>query len=136
MARRGRKKRGGVPLWVWLAGGLALFAVCGGFTGTVAFVALRGGGGGGNPFANRVTLDNFDKLRPDMTEAEVVAILGPPAERSNKPDDEMRMFALPQGEFKRLTWAHGDDTIKVYFVKDKCIYRRADFEGFHLGTGM
>jgi hypothetical protein len=132
---RGRTKQSGVPLWALLAGGLALFALCGGCTGAAAFFALHGGGGG-VPFVNRVTLDNFGKLKPDMTEAEVVAFLGPPAERSSEPDDEMRMFTLPQGEFKRLTWAHGDNTIKAYFVNDQCIYRRADFEGFHLGTGM
>ena len=50
-----------------------------------------GGGGGNNP---NVTKENYDKLKDGMSEAGVVAILGPPTE-TNNPPNQPSIFCAP-----------------------------------------
>jgi hypothetical protein len=93
--RRGRGgKKGGVPVWVWLAlggGGLVVLLLCG--VGGIMAVMM---------FGNRVTMANYDRIKTGMTETEVKAIMGEPTKTST-------MF------FKILIWENGNDVIEVVF---------------------
>jgi hypothetical protein len=129
-APRRRRTRGGpaVPAGVWLlgAGGLVLLLGCGGLG---AFFLLAAGGDdkeGGQPWARavelnarpaggaainprapatRVTVENFRKLKVDMTTAEVLAILGPPSEDA--------------AEVPAKSWFDGPNMIQVFFRDDR-----------------
>src|SRR5207249_7230265 len=60
-----RKSGGGIPMWVWFAGGGGLLAAAG--IAVVFIFVLKGGGG------------NFSKVKEGMTRQEVEALLGEPA---------------------------------------------------------
>jgi hypothetical protein len=123
----------GIPTWVWLAGGgavvLVLLLMCGG----VGIILLTMGGGNAGvqqaaqpgavgqpmpdgqqlaaadpirpPAPRKVTEANFKRLKGNMTQAEVVAILGPPRED------------LGPGAI----WMEGRNNIQVHFLNDRLV---------------
>jgi len=76
-----------------------LIAVC---------LTLSGCGG-----PSKVTKENADKIKKDMNEAEVKAILGEP----NIKQDVMGM--------KQMVWKEGNKTITVQFMNDKVVQSMA-----------
>jgi predicted Zn finger-like uncharacterized protein len=118
--RRPVRKKGGVPLWVWLVGGGGVFVLLL-IGGVILFVALRG---------PSITKENYQKIKPGMTEAEVVAILGKPTEELDPGSlfdnfnkgfgkDFAKDFNKDLGQFpkgllgKTLIWRRGGDHIAV-----------------------
>jgi len=126
--RRGRKK-GGVPLWVWLtAGGVALLLFCGCF-GTVGVLFATGAfaGGSGLPAAlagTPITWDNYNRLHRNMTEAQVRAILGSPT-RQVKPSGPNPVGGEYGPSAKTLIWEDpvSLDYIYVVFENDRAVDR-------------
>jgi predicted Zn finger-like uncharacterized protein len=122
------RKKGGIPLWVWLVGGggIFLFLCCGG-GGVVGFFLMRGT----DLFGNRVTKENFDKIKTGMTEAEVKAILGEPTESAGTPDQFSnlpgmpRMPRMPGGmQMNVMVWEQGNNVIAVYFRNGKVLLKQ------------
>jgi predicted Zn finger-like uncharacterized protein len=68
---RGRRRHG-IPLWAWLVGGGVLVLL----VGVLVIVLLKGGVLGGSN--HRLTRENFEKVKKDMPDREVVQILGKP----------------------------------------------------------
>lgn len=106
-----------IPLWLWLtAGGVGLLLLCGCcgvpsiLFGTGA-LSLPGSGSStasgsgyfGLSFGNTVTMDNYKRIQRSMTEAQVVAILGPPTQHQT-------IFGV-----KKDIWQNGSDLITVFF---------------------
>jgi hypothetical protein len=71
------------------------------------------GGGKGNP---KVTKENFEKLKFDMTEKEVTDILGEPSEKKEG-----------EGKTKKLTWKNGNNAIYVDFTDGKLSSKQDQF---------
>jgi predicted Zn finger-like uncharacterized protein len=110
----------GLPPWVWIVIGVGGFLV---ITGVAVAVVLAVGG-------NKVTKENYDKLRAGMTEAEVRAILGGPDEEL---DPTRAATQLQQNPFLRanvgnfgglfpsakvLLWKRGRNFIAVTLLND------------------
>jgi Zn-finger nucleic acid-binding protein len=91
--KRRRSEGGGIPLWVWIAGGGGLLAV----GGLVLVLILVLGGGG------------YDKIKDGMSETEVKDIMG-------KPDLEVMI----QGNGS-MSWKKSDKLISVLFEKGKVV---------------
>ena len=94
--RAKEKKGGGALLWILLGGGAVvcfLFLGCAG-VGAVGFYIYYQAGKG-------VTLANYNKLRPGMTEKEVTDILGSPTRTESA------------GTGKNYIWQSGENTITV-----------------------
>jgi predicted Zn finger-like uncharacterized protein len=101
--RRSRSRQGGVPVWVWLAGGgLLLLLVVG------VVVALLATG----TFNNKVTQENFLRLQMGMREAEVRSILGSPSQASD-------LGRNPSGSVRMLVWKRGNNIVSVTFTDDR-----------------
>jgi hypothetical protein len=112
----GEKKpaRKRMPTWAWVAiGGGALFLVCCGCGGPIGYVAMYGFPGAGGV----VTKANYDKIKKEMTEAQVKAILGEPS-----------MTGEVAGT-KSDTWKNSDDYITVHFDGDKALSGSYEFSG-------
>jgi predicted Zn finger-like uncharacterized protein len=110
--RRGRGRRAGVPVWVWLliGGGILLLLV---LVGVVVVLFATGAIG------NKITEENFAKLKAGMSEVEVKAILGPPTE-VNDVGIKAANPLFPGGLGVRvLTWKHGQNQVIVGFLNDK-----------------
>lgn len=120
---RPRKKRSrGMPIWIWLVGGGAicfLFLVCAG-----GGAALYFGGFLDGMLQNRVTKENFDKIKRGMSETEVRAILGSPSQ-VNDATTELKMLGgrNPFGSIKVLVWKGGGNTIQLTLMNDKVTAR-------------
>jgi hypothetical protein len=112
--RKGHKvKKGATPVWVWLAvggGGLVLLMCCG-VGGIVALMT----------FGSRVTMENYEKIKADMTEEQVKAILGEPTETTE-------VFG-----FKVWEWKSGDNIIVVEFVNHKVTVTECKINGVTKG---
>jgi predicted Zn finger-like uncharacterized protein len=131
VVRPPRSKKGGIPLWVWLVGGggLFLFLCCGG-GGIAGFFLL----GGTDRFVNKVTKENFDKIKTGMTEAQVKEILGEPTETAGTPDQlpdipgMPKMPRMPGGmRVNIMVWKKGDNTITVNFMNGKVVAKQGHF---------
>jgi predicted Zn finger-like uncharacterized protein len=108
--RRGR--RAGVPVWVWLliGGGVLLVLM---IVGVVVVLFATG------TLGNKITEENFAKLKAGMSEAEVKAILGPPTEVNDIGIKAANPF-FPGGLGVRvLTWRHGQNQVIVGFLNDQ-----------------
>jgi hypothetical protein len=100
---RPKKRKKGIPFWVWIAAGVGgLFLVCGG-VGLVAY-AVRGGGLGGTA----VSMDSVKKLKRGMTVEEVERILGKPS----------TSVMLAGQELNVVWYARKEDYITVIFGPD------------------
>ena len=75
------------------------------------------GGGGGDSNAN-VTKENYDKIKDGMSEAGVVAILGPPSDTSTPPN---------QPNMKPLSWKNGNNLIALGFKDGKVETKQSQF---------
>ncbi len=63
---------------------------------------------------NKVTQENFKKLKNEMKESEVTKIMGPPTETK---EEDVPLF----GKAKVSIWKSGDNVISVFFIDDKAI---------------
>jgi LSD1 subclass zinc finger protein len=125
-------KKTGVPVWVWLAAGggaFLLLCVCPCSVGTYMWYA------GANWLSNlpsvsssdKVTMENYDKIKKDMSEADVKAILGEPFFSTD--DSFMGGTRLSKGQ-KCLVWSgRSEDGISVVFEKDKAIHKKCSIDG-------
>jgi hypothetical protein len=156
--------RGGVPAWVWLAsGGLLLsFLLCGSlasgltlrsfvFRETSPAAAQHGaapadgqpgaaplqaaaGGPAKDAAPGKPTMENFAKIKPGMTEAEVKALLGEPTQVS---DSKQLAPLLPligkeagdDPKMRILVWKPGRGQIFVGFMGDKLTLSSATLPG-------
>jgi hypothetical protein len=76
---------------------------------------LSSGGAGGAGGA--VTMDNYGKIKSNMTEDDVKKILGEPTLSG---DDAAKVLGMPlSGDQKILSWTSGGDFITVVFTKGK-----------------
>jgi LSD1 subclass zinc finger protein len=124
-------KKTGVPVWVWLAAGggaFLLLCVCPCSVGTYMWYA------GANWLSNlpslssgdKVTKENYDKIKKDMSEAEVKTILGEPLFTT---DESFMGLKLSKGQ-KCLVWSgRSEDGISVVFEKDKAIHKKCIIDG-------
>jgi hypothetical protein len=122
----------GVPGWVWLLlGGGLLFVgllLVGGVVLTLFVTGVLGG--------PRLTVENVQRIRGDMTEAEVIAILGRPTEaKDGLPADfgpgtkevdqnvggvNVRFRFGPQASgLRTLTWRKKGDFVTIVFRNGK-----------------
>jgi hypothetical protein len=68
----------------------------------------------------KVTKANYDKLKKNMTEKEVVALLGEPTATGTAD--------VPQfGKVKEATWKGGKDEILVLFKAEKLVHKQSTF---------
>jgi hypothetical protein len=100
-----RRQGGGIPVWVWLVGGGGVLLLV---VGVVLAVVLMGN--------SRVSLANYDRLTPGMSESEARAILGRPSEETG---GETGAFGMKIDIGKVLVWKSGDNFISATFQKDK-----------------
>ncbi len=105
-AKSGRRKSGGVPLWANVAAGI------GGVVLIAAIVWLLLGA-----FRSSVTMENFQKLKEGMTEAEVQSILGAP----NRGKKTMTSQIPGREKADYWVWTDGPKTITVIFVDGKAV---------------
>ena len=108
---RRKIKKGGIPVWVWLAGGgvgLMLLCGCCGIGGWVAWSAMAGNG--------PVTAAKYNELKRGMTPAEVHNILGPPTNSSS--------LLGVQAE----TWQNNTDYITVTYQNNKAVSRSCNVQ--------
>jgi hypothetical protein len=69
---------------------------------------------------DKVTKANYDKLKKNMTEKEVVALLGEPTATGTAD--------VPQfGKVKEATWKGGKDEILVLFKGEKLVHKQSTF---------
>jgi predicted Zn finger-like uncharacterized protein len=126
--RRRPVRSQGVPAWVWIVIGGAAFLLLAG--GVVAIVLTVGG--------NKVTQENYNKLRDGMTEAEVRSILGRPTEETD-PTTALGRHAMgsknPLAAFqgflpsaKVLVWKSGKNTIMVILINGQLTGRMGNFQ--------
>jgi predicted Zn finger-like uncharacterized protein len=118
--RRSRRSQSGTPVWVWFAigGGVLLVLL---LVGGVIVLFTTG------VLGNKVTYENFQKLKWGMSEAEVKAILGPPTEVSdlqtffgNNPLQLPGQQPFPLGgNLRVLVWKHRENYISVMFTDGK-----------------
>jgi hypothetical protein len=103
-----RRKSGGVMLALLLGGGAICLLLLAGLG--VSALLLMGG------LFSKVTEANYEKLRANMTESEVVAILGTPTTNEGGLDNN-----FPVGQFfgnlpmKQMAWINGSNRIQVIF---------------------
>ena len=123
-----KPKKGGIPVWVWLVGGggiLLMLLVCGGGVGLWAVGVFR--------FGNTVTKENYEKIKDNMSEAEVRAILGRPTEVGDN-SRAANVFNQQGGrgggltDVRILVWKSGQNQITCGFVKDKLVMRVGSFQ--------
>src|SRR5688572_8409752 len=86
---------------------LLLFAVC--------LLLVGCSGGGDNP---KVTKENYEKIKNEMTEKEVKDILGEPSDVNTPPN-------LPNT--KGLTWKSGNNMINIMFKDGKIEMKTSQF---------
>ncbi len=125
--RRASKAKGGIPLWVWLVGGggLGFFMLLG--MGVVVWLVFSG---------PSITMDNYNKIKTRMTEAEAIAIMGKPTQTAdaNKAANVAGAIfgkdlnrGMPQ--LKTLTWKSGDNFISVGLVDGKVVSKTIQLNG-------
>jgi predicted Zn finger-like uncharacterized protein len=108
--RKPRPKKKGMPIGLLVGLGIG------------AFVLLCCLGGGGvllyfyNPFVNKVTAENFDKIQYGMTEAEVKDILGRPSDETD----------LGKG-VKSMIWKNSNGVIEAKFYQGKLAGKAGSF---------
>jgi hypothetical protein len=122
--RRAAKAKGGIPLWVWLAGGgaVVLFVGCLGGVGLIVWL-VKG------PLSNKVTSENYAKIQTGMTEAEARAILGEPTEDAGVNNPLGRNSA----GLRVLVWRHGDNQITLTFRDNKLVGKMGHFVSTQAG---
>jgi hypothetical protein len=93
----------------------------------------------GWPRANRVTWENYDRIREGMTRAEVEAILGPPGDYRTGPTIALNGSVIaPYGSRHQGDWVGNEGFIGVVFdsgvVEHKYFYRTVKREQSPLGN--
>jgi hypothetical protein len=120
-----KKKGGGAALWLAVGGGALVLLVV---VPLVLWLADVFG-------TNRVTAANFEKLRVGMTEAELVAVLGPPAEVIDDLRDQIgKVVPLPVEldalgpRVRTLRWKDRGNTISVTLVGERAQSGEGSFD--------
>jgi hypothetical protein len=128
--RRQRKERR--PARARRSGGMLLALLLGG--GAISLLLLAGCGVGAffivGGFFTKVTEANFEKLHANMTEAQVVAILGPPTTTdggANKNREALQIFGN-LASMKALVWENGKNRIQVVFNAQGAWLASAEFD--------
>jgi outer membrane protein assembly factor BamE (lipoprotein component of BamABCDE complex) len=118
--RRGRRAQRGVPVLAWLAGAAAvLLMLVGG--GIVAFFLVSGLGG---PAAGTsLSRERFERVKPAMSEQEVVSLLGPPVGVEGPPAQ-----ANEPGASRTLHWDSGSIRLQVTLTDGKVTSTRGVFD--------
>jgi len=101
----------------------AMLAGCVLLAGSLAAAPGDKGEKGGKPAkgkGGKVTKANYDKLKKDMTEKAVVALLGEPTKTASR---EVPQF----GKVKEAVWKGGKDEILVLFKAEKLIHKQSTF---------
>jgi hypothetical protein len=111
VVKKPEPKKGGIPVWVWIGGGvLALLFVCCGGGGIVGVVMYGGGLFGGG-------LDNLEKVHKGQTLAEVEGLIGK--------GEVLSTQKVGKKELKQVQWKgkrHGLDVkIQLPFEDDKLV---------------
>jgi predicted Zn finger-like uncharacterized protein len=124
-----RRERRAVPkssglMWVLIAGGVLAFFLLLGCTGIVSWYLTRSSG---------IAIDEaaFDKLKGDMTEGEVAAVIGPPTRRTafkNTPAGN-GAFGFKTPEMTTCEWDRGGNSITVMFLDGKAAWLTGTFRG-------
>jgi hypothetical protein len=99
-----RKSGKGTPLWANVAAGVCAVLL----VAAVVWILVHA-------FGSSVTLENYQKLKVGMTEAEVQAILGSP----NKGKRSMTSAVPGREHAEYWIWMDGTKTITVIFVDGK-----------------
>jgi len=121
-----RRKKGGLPTWVWVVGGIGA---------AVLLLGCLGGGGllvwlGSRSLTNRVTEENYQKIKPGMSEAQVKAILGEPTavEDLDKAAGKLGInVGMPSTGLRVLAWKNGNNQITLTFRNDKVVTMMSQF---------
>jgi hypothetical protein len=80
---------------------------------------------------SKISKENFEKVKTDMTEAEVVAIMGPPTQAVEAPAAGQGMIA------KVLHWKLGNDVFMVTILNGKVQMKGSwgmDGDGFNMNV--
>lgn len=122
--REVRRKSGGIPVWVWIVGGIGaavlLLGCAGG--GLIIWIASSGSLG------NKLTEENYKKIKIGMTPAEVKSILGEPNQDINATQQLKQMGADPSTGHRLMVWKNGNNQIVLTFnSSDKLINMSASF---------
>jgi hypothetical protein len=131
--RRPRRKGSNAALWVWLGVGGGVLLIGGVVLAVVLTRDGSGGGGGGGgagrgnpgaPVSKIVTADNLARITPDMTDGEVINLLG------------NQSFIEGAGVGNRFVgagrvyvWQNGSDYLKVFFINGKAKGKASKFGG-------
>jgi hypothetical protein len=79
---------------------------------------------------SKVTMENYDKTRPDMTLSQVEAILGPGTKNEGDGEGVALQFGVNvsaggrSGGGEAYTWEDGSKTITVYFRQGKVVNKQ------------
>lgn len=121
-----RRTKGGVPAWVWIVGGIGV---------AVLLLGCAGGGGliiwlASGSLTNKVTEENYKKIKLGMSEAEVKAILGEPTavEDLDKAASKLGInVRMPTSGLRVLIWRNGNNQITLSFRNDKVVTMMSQF---------
>jgi SmpA / OmlA family len=107
-SRRRSSRRFKIGAWLLAIGGVLVIVLL--VVVAVHTVSKHGSGPAAEPTGNRLTLENFRRLRYGMSYDQVVAIMGQP-----QFDDTTNNT---QGKSRNLGWSNGRDTVSVQFFGD------------------
>jgi predicted Zn finger-like uncharacterized protein len=124
--REVRRKKGGLPAWVWIVGGIGVAVLllgCAGGGGLIIWLASAS-------LTNKVTEENYNKIKTGMSEAEVKAILGEPSqvEDLDKAASSLGInVRMPSSGLRVLVWRNGNNHITLTFRNDKVVTMMSQF---------
>jgi hypothetical protein len=80
------------------------------------------------PPQNRITQENFDRVREGMSRAEVEAILGPPGDYSTGPTNSFHPVSVISNDLRRVEigpyafdWRSDDLSVHVLFIDSRVV---------------
>ena len=121
-----RRKKGGLPTWVWVVGGIGA---------AVLLLGCLGGGGlmiwlASGSLTNKVTEENYNKIKLGMNEAQVKAILGEPTAVEDLDQAAGNVgikIRMPTTGLRVLVWKNGNNRITLTFRNDKVVSMMSQF---------
>ena len=130
-----RRARRGIPRWVWAGCGGALVGVLalGGLT--IGLLAFAGGGRLGSISltpGDRLTRDNLEAIKQEMSDREVVAILGTPTRAEGVFGALQRWDEINAA--KTLHWENGSTKIRVFLLGGGVNFTEGTFDDLREAT--